>query len=94
MTGGTLFSELGFYYIGPIDGHDVDYLVQILENVKKSKHEGPILIHAITQKEKVTNLQRTLEINIMEFQNLTFLQVNKVNQNLMCLLIQKYSQKL
>ena len=52
VTGGTLFSELGFYYIGPIDGHDVDYLVQILENVKKSKHEGPILIHAITQKGK------------------------------------------
>ena len=52
VTGGTLFSELGFYYIGPVDGHDVDYLVQILENVKNSKHEGPILIHAITQKGK------------------------------------------
>ena len=52
VTGGTLFSELGFYYIGPVDGHDVDYLVEILENVKKSKHEGPILIHAITQKGK------------------------------------------
>jgi 1-deoxy-D-xylulose-5-phosphate synthase len=52
VTGGTLFSELGFYYIGPIDGHDVDNLVQILENVKNSKHEGPVLIHAITQKGK------------------------------------------
>ena len=52
VTGGTLFSELGFYYIGPIDGHDVDYLVQILENVKNSNHKGPILIHAITQKGK------------------------------------------
>ena len=52
VTGGTLFSELGFYYIGPIDGHDVDYLVQILENVKNSNHNGPILIHAITQKGK------------------------------------------
>ena len=52
VTGGTLFSELGFYYIGPVDGHDVDYMVQILENVKNSKHEGPILIHAITQKGK------------------------------------------
>ena len=41
VTGGTLFSELGFYYIGPIDGHDVDNLVQVLENVKNSKHEGP-----------------------------------------------------
>ena len=52
VTGGTLFSELGFYYIGPIDGHDIDNLVQVLENVKKSKHEGPVLIHAITQKGK------------------------------------------
>jgi len=52
ITGGTLFSELGFYYIGPIDGHDVNNLVSILENVKNSKHQGPILIHTITQKGK------------------------------------------
>ena len=52
VTGGTLFSQLGFYYIGPIDGHDVNNLVTILENVKNSKHEGPILIHAITKKGK------------------------------------------
>jgi 1-deoxy-D-xylulose-5-phosphate synthase len=52
VTGGTLFSELGFYYIGPIDGHDVNNLVSILENVKNSKHQGPVLIHAITQKGK------------------------------------------
>ncbi len=52
ITGGTLFNELGFYYIGPIDGHDVNNLVAILENVKKSKYEGPILIHAITKKGK------------------------------------------
>ncbi len=52
VTGGTLFSELGFYYIGPIDGHDVDNLVQIFENVKKSNHQGPVLIHVRTQKGK------------------------------------------
>ena len=52
VTGGTLFSELGFYYVGPIDGHDVNNLVTILENVKNSKHEGPVLIHAITKKGK------------------------------------------
>jgi len=52
VTGGTLFSELGFYYIGPVDGHDVDSLVQILENVKNSRHQGPVLIHARTQKGK------------------------------------------
>ena len=52
VTGGTLFSELGFYYIGPVDGHDVDNLVQIFENVKNSSHEGPIMIHIRTQKGK------------------------------------------
>ena len=52
VSGGTLFSELGFYYIGPIDGHDVDNLVEIFENVKNSKYQGPILIHTITQKGK------------------------------------------
>ena len=52
VTGGTLFNELGFYYIGPINGHDVNNLVTILENVKNSNHNGPILIHVITQKDK------------------------------------------
>ncbi|MDA8822673.1 1-deoxy-D-xylulose-5-phosphate synthase [Candidatus Pelagibacter bacterium] len=52
VTGGTLFSELGFYYVGPVDGHDVDNLVQIFENVKNSNHQGPILIHVRTQKGK------------------------------------------
>ena len=52
VTGGTLFSELGFYYVGPIDGHDVENLVQIFENVKNSNHQGPILIHVRTQKGK------------------------------------------
>jgi 1-deoxy-D-xylulose-5-phosphate synthase len=52
VSGGTLFSELGFYYVGPVDGHDVEYLVEILENVKNSKHQGPILVHVITQKGK------------------------------------------
>ena len=52
VSGGTLFSELGFYYIGPVDGHDVNNLVDIFENVKKANHEGPILIHIRTQKGK------------------------------------------
>jgi len=52
VTGGTLFSQLGFYYVGPIDGHDVNNLVVILENVKNSKHQGPVLIHAMTKKGK------------------------------------------
>ena len=52
VTGGTLFSELGFYYVGPIDGHDVENLVQIFENVKNSNHQGPVLVHVRTQKGK------------------------------------------
>ena len=52
VTGGTLFSELGFYYVGPVDGHDVENLVQIFENVKNSNHQGPVLIHVRTQKGK------------------------------------------
>ncbi|URD61753.1 1-deoxy-D-xylulose-5-phosphate synthase [Sphingomonas sp. KRR8] len=51
MTGGTLFEELGFYYVGPVDGHDVISLVEILENVRDADH-GPMLIHAVTQKGK------------------------------------------
>jgi len=52
VTGGTLFSSLGFYYIGPIDGHDLDVLLPILKNARDSKHNGPILIHLKTQKGK------------------------------------------
>ena len=51
FTGGTLFEELGFYYVGPIDGHDLDHLLPILENVRDAD-EGPILIHVVTKKGK------------------------------------------
>jgi 1-deoxy-D-xylulose-5-phosphate synthase len=50
-TGGTLFEELGFYYVGPIDGHNLDHLLPVLRNVRDAK-EGPILIHVVTQKGK------------------------------------------
>ncbi len=50
-AGGTLFEELGFYYVGPIDGHNLDHLVSILQNVRDLK-DGPVLIHAVTQKGK------------------------------------------
>lgn len=49
--GGTLFEELGFYYVGPIDGHDLDQLIPILENVRDNA-QGPVLIHCVTQKGK------------------------------------------
>ena len=51
VTGGTLFEELGFYYVGPVDGHNVEALVEILENVRDAT-EGPILVHAVTKKGK------------------------------------------
>ncbi len=50
-TGGTFFEELGFYYVGPIDGHDLEALVHVLENVKKIE-DRPVLVHVVTQKGK------------------------------------------
>ena len=49
FTGGTLFEELGFYYVGPIDGHNLDHLLPVLKNVRDSE-AGPILVHVVTQK--------------------------------------------
>ncbi len=50
--GGTLFNELGFYYVGPIDGHNLDNLIEVLNNIKTLKYDGPILIHTVTKKGK------------------------------------------
>jgi len=50
VTGGTLFEEMGFYYVGPIDGHNLDHLLPVLENVRDDKGTGPVLIHCVTQK--------------------------------------------
>jgi 1-deoxy-D-xylulose-5-phosphate synthase len=51
FTGGTLFEELGFYYVGPIDGHNLDHLLPVLDNVRDAT-EGPILVHVVTKKGK------------------------------------------
>ena len=51
VTGGTLFEELGFYYVGPIDGHNLDHLIPVLENVRDSE-QGPVLVHVVTTKGK------------------------------------------
>jgi 1-deoxy-D-xylulose-5-phosphate synthase len=51
VTGGTMFEELGFYYVGPIDGHNLDHLLPVLKNVRDAK-SGPVLIHVVTQKGK------------------------------------------
>ena len=50
LTGGTLFEELGFYYVGPIDGHNLDHLLPVLRNVRDAEESGPILLHVITKK--------------------------------------------
>jgi len=52
LSGGTLFEELGFYYVGPIDGHDIDHLMPVLRNLRDADHQGPILLHVVTQKGK------------------------------------------
>ena len=52
VTGGTLFEEMGFYYIGPIDGHNLDHLLPVLKNVRDAQEDGPVLIHVVTQKGK------------------------------------------
>ena len=52
LTGGTLFEELGFYYVGPIDGHDLDHLLPVLRNLRDTDHKGPILLHVVTHKGK------------------------------------------
>jgi 1-deoxy-D-xylulose-5-phosphate synthase len=50
VTGGTLFEELGFFYVGPIDGHNLDHLLPVLKNIRDSAEHGPVLIHVVTQK--------------------------------------------
>ena len=50
VTGGTLFEELGFYYVGPIDGHNIDHLLPVLRNVRDARAGGPVLVHAVTEK--------------------------------------------
>ena len=52
LTGGTLFEESGFYYVGPIDGHRLDHLLPVLRNVREAEESGPILLHVVTQKGK------------------------------------------
>jgi 1-deoxy-D-xylulose-5-phosphate synthase len=50
VTGGTLFEELGFYYVGPIDGHNLDHLLPVLRNIRDWDEEAPVLVHVVTEK--------------------------------------------
>jgi 1-deoxy-D-xylulose-5-phosphate synthase len=50
VTGGTLFEELGFFYLGPVDGHNLDHLLPVLRNLENSKWDGPVFLHVVTKK--------------------------------------------
>ena len=50
VTGGTLFEEMGFYYVGPIDGHNLEHLLPVLENLRDDREPGPVLLHVVTRK--------------------------------------------
>ncbi|MEQ9349047.1 MAG: 1-deoxy-D-xylulose-5-phosphate synthase, partial [Alphaproteobacteria bacterium] len=52
VTGGTLFEELGVYYVGPVDGHNLDHLLPVLKNIRDDREPGPVLLHVVTQKGK------------------------------------------
>ncbi len=77
-TGGTLFEEMGFYYVGPIDGHNLDHLVPVLENVRDSK-DGPILLHVVTQKDMAIRPLKNRQINIMVSRDLMLSLASKTN---------------
>jgi len=62
-TGGTLFEELGFYYLGPIDGHDLSVLIPVLRNVRDAQH-GPILVHVVTKKGRAIRRRKPRPISI------------------------------
>ena len=70
MTGGTLFNSMGFYYVGPIDGHDVDAFVSVIKNAKEINYDGPIMIHIKTEKGKGYNLLNNQKTNFMVYPNL------------------------
>ena len=70
VSGGTLFSSMGFYYIGPIDGHDIDDLVSVLKNAKEINYDGPILVHIKTEKGKGYKFAEKSEDKFHGVQNL------------------------
>ncbi|MFP4385855.1 MAG: 1-deoxy-D-xylulose-5-phosphate synthase [Alphaproteobacteria bacterium] len=84
LGSGSLFEELGFYYIGPVDGHNLEDLIAVLHNVRDSAHNGPILIHAVTQKGKGYTPAEKASDNmhgVKKFDVITGAQVKKGNQN-------------
>ena len=66
VSGGTLFEELGFFYLGPIDGHNFNHLIPIMTNIKNNKIHKPIFLHVITKKVKVISLLKILVISFTE----------------------------
>ena len=83
--GGNIFEELGFYYIGPIDGHNLDVLIPILENIRSDKASDPILIHCITQKGRGLNEEMPSEDklhSVAKFDVATKIQQNQASSKL------------
>ena len=70
VAGGTLFEELGFFYVGPIDGHNIKDLISILKNIRDSKLDKPILLHIITKKGKGYLPAENRTTNFMVLKNL------------------------
>ena len=72
-----IFEELGWNYIGPIDGHNIQQLIEVIDNLKNL--EGPQFLHIITKKGAGFNLAEKIELNIMPFQKIKVLKVKKLN---------------
>lgn len=65
VAGGTLFEELGFYYVGPIDGHNLEHLLPVLKNIRDHGDPTPVLLHVKTKKGRVMHLPKKRPISIM-----------------------------
>ena len=79
VTGGTLFEELGFYYVGPIDGHNLDHLIPVLENVRDMQ-DGPVLIHVVTKKGKGYAPAEAAPTSITALPNSTFSRASRTSR--------------
>ena len=84
MGGNSVFSQLGFTHIGPIDGHDMDHLLPVLKNLRDSSSHGPVLVHVVTEKGHGHPFASPSKKNTMRFLNLILLLVRSRNRVAMC----------
>lgn len=94
LVSGVFFEELGFTYLGPVDGHDYEKLFETLQYAKKTK--GPVLVHVITKKEKVTNQPRVMLLalgmgqDLIKLNQVTSLNRKKLHQHGVLSLVKQY----